>query len=214
MFGSGATSLPSASVEIQHPDVPAYAMNYGVAASKLAIQAQRSGLLDATVSLIAQGEKPTAASSGAGSPSTLVTRRFTQFSGQITRLGVSLGDVVSGNFTYDNGLDPVEVIRQDGRIAGVDAGEASAKGQVTLRFKDTTLMDLATSGTPIDITYAWALSATEYLQFTFHEVYLPRPKRPITGPNGIQVTFDWQAAKNATATRMMTVTLVNDQSSI
>ena len=39
--------------------------------------------------------------------------------------------------------------------------------------------------------------------------YLPKPKLSISGPGGIQATFDWQAAKNAAAGRMFTVELTN-----
>lgn len=41
-------------------------------------------------------------------------------------------------------------------------------------------------------------------------VYLPKPKLSISGPGGIQATFDWQAAKNTAAGHMLTVQLVND----
>ncbi len=43
-----------------------------------------------------------------------------------------------------------------------------------------------------------------------HEVYLPRPKRELSGPQGVQATFDWIAALNATAGCMATITLIND----
>lgn len=33
--------------------------------------------------------------------------------------------------------------------------------------------------------------------------FLPRPKRPITGPNGIQVAFNWQSSgKNGPCLRL------------
>lgn len=213
VFTSGALALPSASVEIGNPDVPSYRMNYGLAADKLAISLARSGLLNATLSMIAQGELAPTGSTGSGTPTVLALDRFTQFTGEILRAGVTLGDVVSGNFNCMNGLDPVEVIRSDGRIAGVDPGEASYTGQAVVRFKDSELIDLAIAGTPIDLTYDWSIDSTKALQFVFHEVYLPRPKLPITGPSGIQATFDWQGAKNTTAACALTATLINDQSS-
>ncbi len=213
VFASGGASVPSMSVEIANPEVPAYAMNFGGVVSKIAVALQRSGLLDMTVSMICQGEQAIAGSSGAGTPTVLLLERFTQFSGSVSRQGVPLGDLVSGSFTLDNGLDPVEVIRQDGRIAGVDAGEASYQLETVLRFKDTELLTLATNGTPVDLTFSWKISNSKSLQFVFHEVYLPRPKRPISGPAGIQMTFSGQAAKNATVGRAVTATLVNDKTS-
>ena len=42
-----------------------------------------------------------------------------------------------------------------------------------------------------------------------HAVYLPRPRIEIPGPQGIQATFDWQAAKATSPARMCTAVLVN-----
>ena len=52
--------------------------------------------------------------------------------------------------------------------------------------------------------------ATAKLTVTAHAVYLPRPRVEISGPQGIQASFDWQAARDATLGRMCTVTLIND----
>jgi len=120
---------------------------------------------------------------------------------------------VSGNFTVANNFDKVEIIRQDGRIGGADPGECAYTGQAVCRFKDTVLRDLATNGTPIDLTYGWRISLAARLQFVFHEVYLPRPKMSRSGPGGISETYDWQGAKNAAAGRACTATLVNDVAS-
>ena len=43
-----------------------------------------------------------------------------------------------------------------------------------------------------------------------HAVYLPRPRIEIQGPQGVQATFDWQAARDPGVGRMCTATLVND----
>ena len=46
--------------------------------------------------------------------------------------------------------------------------------------------------------------------FIVHAVYLPRPRIEISGPQGVQATFDWQAARDSVLDRMCTATLVND----
>ncbi|HEY4112861.1 MAG TPA: phage tail tube protein [Rhizomicrobium sp.] len=212
-FASGALTLPSLSGEIGNVDIASYAMNYGIGIDKIAINLARSGLLNATVSTINQGESARTGSSAAGSPTVLQLLRFAQFTGSVTRLGATLGDVVSGNFTAANNLDKVEVIRPDGRIAGVDPAEASYTGQVVIRFKDTALMALATAGEPVDLTYSWQIAANQTLEFIFHRVFLPKPKVPITGPGAVQATFDWQGAKDPTVGRACTVVLCNDVSS-
>jgi len=211
VFTSGALSLPSAAIEIGMPDVPSYGMNFGAMADKLSIQLQRSGLLNGTISVIAQGETRNGAS-GAGSPTEQAIERFTQFTGQIRRDGVPLGNVVSGQFSYANGLDKVEVIRPDGRIAGADPAMLAVTGQVGVRFADTSLLDLAVAGTPIELVFEWSIAAGKLLRFTVHNVNLPKPKLPITGPAGVQATFDWQASEHPVLAKTCTATLVNDLS--
>jgi hypothetical protein len=213
VFASGALTLPSASIEIGNPEVPAYMMNYGVVSDKIAITVQRSGLLKAVITYIAQGEAPTAAATAAGTPTSYAFQRLLQAVGSVSRSGVPLGELVSGNCTISNGYDKAENIREDGRIDGADPGPAAYSGQAIIRFKSTANRDQARSGLPIDLTYAWKLSLSARLYLTFHEVYLPRPKMSRNGPGGIQETYDWQAAKNATAGRACTVTVWNDVAS-
>jgi hypothetical protein len=43
-----------------------------------------------------------------------------------------------------------------------------------------------------------------------HAVYLPRPRIEISGPQGVQANFDWQAARDSTVARMCTATLINN----
>jgi hypothetical protein len=43
------------------------------------------------------------------------------------------------------------------------------------------------------------------------EIYLALAKTPIEGPAGVEASFDFRAAFNATATRMMTAVLRNQQ---
>ena len=46
---------------------------------------------------------------------------------------------------------------------------------------------------------------------TLHEVYLALAKTPIEGPAGVEASFDFRVAFNATATRMMTTVLWDQQ---
>jgi len=57
------------------------------------------------------------------------------------------------------------------------------------------------------------LSAGAAFTFTAHAVYLPRPKIATEGPNGVQATFDWQAALAASPARMCTAVLTNSVAS-
>jgi hypothetical protein len=208
-FVSGALALPSMAIEIGMPEVPSYGMNVGVRTNMMKIQLQRSGLLNATMSLVAQGETK-AAVSGAGSPTEAVIERFSQFMGDIKRNGTALGHIVSAELNYTNNLDKVEVIRPDGRIEDADPAMVGVTGTVNVRFADTVLLDQATSGGPCELSFGWTIDADKSLLFTIHSAFLPKPKTPIQGPGGIQAAFAWQAAKDPVLLKTCTAVLVND----
>lgn len=208
-FRSGAWSLPSMSIETGMPEVPRYAMYSGCVLDSLNWQMQRSGLLTATASLVAQGEA-IASTSAAGTLADLDLQRFGHFNGAITRNGQPLGNIISAEITYANTLDRVETIRPDGRIDGADPSIAALTGKVEVRFADQVLVNQAIAGDPCALSFAYGLPSGESFTFTAHAVYLPRPRIEIPGPQGIQASFDWQAARDAALGRMCTATLIND----
>ena len=83
-------------------------------------------------------------------------------------------------------------------------------GQIELRFADMVLMNQAIAGGPCELEFAYTLTSGESLTVTAHAVYLPRPRVEISGPQGIQASFDWQAARGSSPARMATITLVNN----
>ncbi len=208
-FETGNWTLPSMAIETGMPEVARFAMYSGVMVNQLSWTMQRSGLLTASAQLVAQGET-VASSSQAGTPTDYDLRRFGHFNGSIKRNGVSLGNVVSAQITYANNLDRIETIRNDGMIDGADPTIAALTGQVEVRFADMTLVNQAIAGTPCELEFAYTLISGESLTFTAHAVYLPRPRLEISGPQGIQATFDWQAALASSPARMATITLVNN----
>ena len=192
-FQSGSWTLPSMSIETGMPEVPRFAMYSGCVLDQINWQMQRSGLLTATARLVAQGET-VGTTTSAGTPAALELQRFGHFNGAITRNGSALGNVVSADITYANNLDRIETIRSDGRIDGADQ----------------TLVTQAINGDPCEMEFAYVLPSGESFTFTVHAVYLPRPRIEISGPQGVQATFDWQAARDSTVGRMCTATLIND----
>jgi hypothetical protein len=211
-FISGKSSLPSLSVETGLPDIPAWFVASGVMVNSLQVGFARSGAANATVGLIAQGEVKQAVTLDT-TPTTRDILRFNQFQGSIKKGSTALGNVVSAQLTYSNNLERIETIRSDGKIEGADPTVASLTGNLEVRFADTQLIDAATNNTPLDLTFSYTIDATKRLTFIAHEVYLPKPKVSISGPGGIQATFEWQAAKNVAANKMLTVELVNDVTS-
>ena len=209
-FRSGGWVLPSMSIETGMPEVPRFAMYSGCMLDTLSWQMQRSGLLTAAASLVAQGEA-IATTSAAGTLAEIALQRFGHFNGAITRNGQPLGNIVSAEITYANTLDRIETIRSDGRIDGADPGMAALTGRIEVRFADQLLVNQAINGEPCEMTFAYVLPSGESLTLVAYAVYLPRPRIEISGPQGVQASFDWQAAKDAVTGRMCTVTLVNER---
>lgn len=209
-FRSGGWTLPSMSIETQMPEIPRFAMYPGCMVDRISWTMARSGQLTARVGLIAQGET-VAGTTGAGTLGALTLARFGNFNGSVSRNGTALGNVVGAEITYANNLDRVETIRADGKIDGLDPSIAALTGKLDMRFADLTLVNDAINGTPVELEFAYTLPGGEALIFTAHSVYLPRPRVEVNGPAGVQVSFDWQAAKDSVTGRMCTVILTNDK---
>lgn len=207
-FTSGAQSLPSTSIEIGQPDEPSYSVHYAAVVNSMKISLARSGMLNAVLSLIAQGETDPTAASVAGVPSLLKGLRFAQATGSITVEGNVAADIVSADVSYSNQLDKVEVIREDGRIGGVDPGKAMTMGSLVARGPRGTLFAKARAKLPAAVSFGWKLAGGFSLTFSLPRVWLPKPKRPISGPKGIQSTFNFQASGASGA--QLSVVLVND----
>ena len=207
-YHSGVMSLPSLSLEIGMPEAAAFFMNMGVRVNSMQLTFARSGGANATLNCIAQGESRVAASAG-GTPTEEQITRFNQFQGSVKKDGTQLGNVTGAQLTYTNNLEKIETIRSDGKIDGADPTIAALTGTIDVRFADTTLIDAATNNTPVALEFGYVIDASRSLLFTAHQVYLPKPKLAISGPGGVQASFNWQAAKSD-AGQMLTVTLTND----
>ena len=212
VFKSGATSLPSLSLETGLPQIPAFFMVAGVRVNSMAFNFTRSGEATATINCIGQGETRNATTQG-GTPTQANYTRFSQFQGAIKQGGSALANVTSAAVTYSNNLEKIETIRADGKLDGVDPGIAALTGSVAVRYADNTLIDLASAGTAVDLEFSYTIDANNKLVILCHEVYLPKPKIGIQGPGGVEVSYDFQGARNTAANAMVTVTLVNDVAS-
>lgn len=209
-FASGASSMPSNSFEIAHPDVPSFEVCVGARANSLDLEFTPSGPAQATINVYAQGSSR-AGATAAGTPTTAAYTRFSKHQGSITRGGSALAQVTGARLNISNNMEMVRTIRADRKLEGVDPGVSAITGQITTRFENTTLLTQADNGSSAEFAFAYTIDANNSLTFTVHEVYLSLAKTPITGPAGVEATFDFIAAFNATATRAMTVVLRNNQ---
>lgn len=208
-FRSGEWTLPSMTVQKALPDVPHFERYTGVMVNQLSWTMQRSGQVTASLALIAQGQTVDTASFLATPAADVEVERFGAFNGSVRRNGAALGSVVSTEITYMNNLDRIEVIRSDGRIDGLDPSKAMLQGSTVVRFADQTLFQQAINGTSCELEFSYVLVGKS-MTFTAHSVYLPKPRVEIPGPQGVQVTFAWQAAQDPALGRMCTVELIND----
>lgn len=208
VFVSGASPLPSNSIELAYPDVPNFDVIAGVRADTWEIDFSPSGAATATFGLIGQGSTRSTTSS-AGTPTTRAYTAFNKAQGSIRRNGAALAEITGGQINYSNGAEIVRTIRNDLKIEGVDPGLSRATGQITSRFADTLLLDDARTNTAVELEFEYRISAARRLTITLHEAYLSLAKTPIQGPAGVEATFDVRAAFNAGAGRMMTVNLRN-----
>lgn len=207
VFTTGAASLPSVSIEDGNPEIPSYSTHYGARGNTMRIQMQRSGLLNATLGLIAQGETVPAAASGSTGAGAVQVARFAQATGEVTDDGQVLATVRSAEVNFSNNLDLDETIRADGRINGADPGKVAISVRLSLNFVDRQFVARVGTKFPRALTFGWK-NAVGSLTFTMPRVFLPRAKRPISGPGGILAEHNGQASGAQAAS--MTITLKND----
>jgi hypothetical protein len=112
-FASGGEDLPSYTIEVGMPKVPAFFVHAGVKLNSVALEFTRSGPAAAAINAIAQGETRFGTTQG-GTPTSLTFSRISQFLGSIKRAGSPVGNLTGGAVTYSNNLEKIETIRDDG----------------------------------------------------------------------------------------------------
>lgn len=189
-FVSGATSLPSASMEIGFTDIGEYFLKTGAMVTSLEFDAAPSGLADVSVDVIAQNDVRGTSSSG-GTPTVATWERFSQFQGSITLGGTALAGITAAKLKLDNGLDAARVINgsNPGLIEGIDLGMFKATLSLDALFENATLFADAEGFTNVAIALAWTISAGVSLTFNLPRVFLPRPTNKVSGPGGVKCSF-------------------------
>ena len=208
-FESGKIIIPSYSLEVGLPEVPQFIRFAGVRANSIAFNFQRSGEAQVTLNLMGQCESGSITAI-ADNPEVFKYTRVSQFQGYIKSGGEFLANITAASATYSNNLEKIETIRNDGLVEAIDLGVASLSGSISARYGDNVLLDKAREGTPVDVELGYQLTDTMKLIIECHEVYLPKPKRSIDGPGGIECSYDFQGAKSEELGHMMTVKLIND----
>src|SRR5512134_234643 len=211
---SGGGAIPSYTLEIGHPQLvtPVFFRHLGTVTESLAIEMGREGPANGTVQLVAQGEEKAGATIDA-TPDAFALKRFSQGRGFIKRGGVPLAGVTGGSLTFSNNLERVRVIRDDGKIEAADPTIATCTGAMTVRFDGATLVGEAANGEPVSLEYGFSMAEGWQLSFELFRVFLPKPKYAVSGPGGVEASFDWRASYDESAGTMLRAHLINDVAS-
>jgi hypothetical protein len=211
---SGGDDIPSYTFEIGHPQLvtPVFFRHLGTVMESLGFEMGREGPANGTMQLVAQGEEKATATIDA-TPDTFVLKRFSQGRGFIKRGGVALAGVTGGSLTFSNNLERVRVIRDDGKIEAADPTISTCTGAMTVRFDGTTLVAEAANGEPVAVEYGFTMAEGWSLSFELFRVFLPKPKYTVSGPGGVEASFDWRAAYDESAGTMLRARLLNDVAS-
>ena len=140
--------------------------------------------------LVAQGEEKAGATIDA-TPDTFAVKRFSQGRGFIKRGGVSLAGVTGGSLTFSNNL---ERVRDDDKIEAAEPTIATCLGAMTVRFDGATLVAEAAHGEPVTLEYGFTMAEGWSLAFELFRGVPPEPKYAVSGPGGVEASFDWRAA--------------------
>ena len=81
---------------------------------------------------------------------------------------------------------------------------------MSVRFDGATLVAEAANGDPVGLEYGFSFVDGYALRFELPRVFLPKPKYSVTGPGGVEASFDWRAAFDDTEGTMLRVRLLND----
>ncbi len=204
-----AAALPSAAFEKQFPEASSagiFMVNTGVKAGSLDVDFSPRGGAQMSIGLMGQAEVKNT-STGGGTPTNATFTRYQRQQGTITRAGSALADIVGGKLSYSNNLEAVHTIRSDLKAEGVDEGLATVNGSITARFNATTLLDQAIAGTTAALVFAFTYDANWSLTFTIPRAFLDRPVIGVSGPGGVEATFNFRAAYDPTAGYQMQTVL-------
>ena len=84
---------------------------------------------------------------------------------------------------------------------------------MNVRFDGATLVAEAANGDPVSVEYGFSMAEGWSLGFELFRVFLPKPKYAVSGPGGVETSFDWRAAFDEVNATMLRVRLLNDVAS-
>lgn len=217
VFKSGGTTLPSAAIEIGHPDLSTaqYFLSLGCRVGEITLEAAPTGLAQAGITIIAQGTTRSGTTVDASLTAPASYEQFNNFQASLDRGGSSLATITQMSLRFSNGLEPLRTIRGDQKIDEALPGGVVVSGSLTARFGDSSLVlaSDAEGTSPVELTLTYTIGATKLLEFSIPRAFLPLRRQVVEGRQGVSAQYDFQAAYDATATAALVVTLKNQTAS-
>jgi hypothetical protein len=71
----------------------------------------------------------------------------------------------------------------------------------------------AANGDPISLAYGFTMAEGWSLTFELFRVFLPKSKYAVSGPGGVEASFEWRTAFDEANATMLRVRLLNDVAS-
>ena len=210
VFKSGAASLPAHTIEVGHPETGRFLQHIGVMFNTASFKAdKKGGYGSVSIGCLGQTEVKRTSSQG-GTPVEEPLERVHQWTAAIFRDGQPFANVTECELNFSNGLVANnDIINGEPYPVSIDLGQSSLKGNLTARFVDDAVYDLAVSGEPFALELAWRVSATRALILKAPAVRLEKAGVPMEGPGGIRARFalrgEWAASDDA----MLIATLKN-----
>lgn len=207
------TALPSASMEKVLSGLTQFGLLTGVKANTMAFSAGTEQRPRATFGLIGKAEAYSGSTS-AGTPTFAGSTPFHQKQYSVTDDGSALGNCMEFGINYSNNMEAYYDLNSGNAPVSIEDGQATCSGTFRTRVSPDTidLIGDAVAGTAHSLVLKCQISSTKLIQFTIHEALLSQPIIGISGPGGIDVTFNWRAQYNASGGEMMEVILKNQTS--
>lgn len=210
-FVSGLqTGLPAATMEKAFPRISRYSLLTGVQANTLSFSAGTDQRPRATLGMLGRREV-ISSSSGAGTPTFAGLSGFQQRQYSLQMDGSALGNCTAFTLNYANGMEPYNSLNSGDAVEAIEEGPATCSGSFTVRVSQdaVTLINNALTETAHSLLLKLEASPTQLIQFTAHNVILDRPTIGISGPGGVDVSFNFIARYDATGGEMLEAILKN-----
>lgn len=208
VFKSGGSTFTTRSIEKAFPTIGRYEIASGVRANTMEISIAPDGAAQMNIGLLCLSGAH-AGSSGAGTPVVTTYTRFHQTQGAISYNGSALAGVTAGTFRFSNGLAAVPTVGSGLGIGGIDLGECTGGGSITLRFQNHTQEAVARALTAVTLTQTYTISADLNLALHYARVFLEPTSAAVSGPGGITRTYNFIAADDSSDAALLKVTLEN-----